>query len=373
MKKLLLILTSVLLLTMCQKAPELTISGQQDVSINNEAYTFTITVQSNRPWSAKVSEAWTHVNPSSIATETEEGVSVTISIDKNNSFDPRSSVVTFTAEDITKAIKIQQGPKPGMILPQSSSHFDVVAEGRTIDVEVQTNVDYDIIIDSDWVKLVDSKALPSHHHSFQIVENGTRGKRTAKVDFINKTEGFDATVEIVQDFYTILVSNTMDVSGRGWKGYFDAVDLDPDNYKIALEDRWLTFDKKERTAEGSRFFVTAAPLDSEGQPRESRILVYYKQLPVPDTLFVYQHAPLPTVSFTTTDQTVQPPKLGGRYPVAFVFWGDGENDIYSANLTHDYGSAGTVHTVTVELDDVKTFVFNEVKNEMTINMKELRK
>ena len=53
MKKLLLILTSVLLLTMCQKAPELTISGQQDVSINNEAYTFTITVQSNRPWSAK--------------------------------------------------------------------------------------------------------------------------------------------------------------------------------------------------------------------------------------------------------------------------------------------------------------------------------
>lgn len=375
MKKLILILTSILLLATCEKAPELIVTGQQEVSIEDDPYTFTVSVKANRAWSAKSSEIWVHVSPSNVATPTDDEVQVTISVDRNNSFDPRSTVVIFTAEDITKEIKVSQGPKPGMILPQSSSHYDVDAEGRKIDVEVQTNVDYDIVIDSDWVKLADSKALPSHHHTFEVLENGTRGKRTAKIEFINKAEGFDAKVEVVQMFYTILVSNTMDVSGRGWKGTFEAVGLDPDDYKVELQDRWLSFEKKERSAEGTRFYVTAAPLEEELQSvgRESRIMVYYKQLPVPDTLVVYQHALLPTVSFTTTEQIVQPPKLGGRYPVAFVFWGDGENDMYSAKLKHDYGSVGTTHTVTVELDDVKTFIFDEVKNEMTINMKELRK
>ena len=373
MKKLLLILTSVLLLATCQKAPELIVSGQQDVDISDAAYTFTVTVKSNRAWSAKAGEIWAHVNPSNVATPTEEEVQVTISIDRNSSFDPRSTVVVFTAEDLTKEIKIKQGPKPGMILPQSSSHFDVVAEGRKIDVEVQTNVDYDIVIDSDWVKLSDSKALPSHHHTFEVLENGTRSKRTAMIEFINSKEGFDAKVEVVQDLYPILVSNVMEVSGRGWKGSFEAVDLDPENYRIELEDRWLSYEKKERSAEGTRFYVTAAPLGDEGLPRESRILVYFKGLEMPDTLHVYQHALLPLFTFTTEDQIVQSPKLGGRNPFAFIFWGDGENDYYKANITHDYGSVGTTHTVTVELDDVKTFIFNDVKNEMTINLKELRK
>ena len=373
MKKLILILTSVLLLATCEKAPELIVTGQQEVNIKDEAYIFTVTVQSNRAWSAKSSEVWAHISPSSQATASEEEVQVTISVDRNSSFDERSTVITFTAEDITKEIKIKQGPKPGMILPQSSSHFDVAAEGKSIDVEVQTNVDYEILIDSDWVKLADSKGLPSHHHTFQVVENGTRGKRTAKIEFVNKAQGFDATVEVVQEFYRILINNAMVVSGRGWKGTFEALDLDPDTYRVELEDRWLTFDGKERSAGGTRFRFTAAPLDADAEERESRILVYYKQLAEPDTLLIHQYAWLPTVTFTTEDQVVQPPKIAGRYPLAFVFWGDGENDLYLANLKHDYGSAGTTHTVTVELDDVKTFVFNEVKNEMTINLEELRK
>ena len=372
-KQFLLLLGFILLLSACQKPAMLTISGNQDVNISCEAYKFTVTVQSNRAWTSKAAEAWLHVTPFSVNTPSEDGIQVTISVDENNSYDERSATITFMAEDVAKEIKIKQGSRHALVLPQESRHYNLSAEGKKIDVEVWTNAEYDIIIDADWIKRVDSKALPERHHMFQIEENGSRQERVGNIRFVNEAEGIDATVDITQNYYPILVSrDLLNVSGRGWRAVIETVYPTPEDYTIEMEDRWLTLEGSEKKEETSCFYVSAAPLAEGAEPRDSRIFVYYKGLKEPDTLMVHQFAPLPILGFSYMEMEVTVPKLDGDKAIGLISWGDGTNDVWKEGLKHKYTSAGP-HDVQIELSEVRRAVFSDMKDEMSINLKEMRK
>ena len=375
MKKIFLILMSVFLLATCQKAPEVTVTGAPDGELDNAAHTFTVTVKSNRPWSASAQQAWVHVSPGSSSSAT-EAAQVTITVDENRSNDDRSTAVVFTAEDAVTQVMVSQKGRPGMMLPQTSKEFSVEAKGNDITVVVWSNIDYDIAINAegDWIKLVSTKAMPEHQHTFQIAENGSRHVRKGTIEFNYTKDNLHSTVNVSQDFYPILVDrDTLRASGRGWKAAFETVGANPDDYKISLEDRWLSFDKSEKTSDGtSRFYVDVAPLPEGGEPRESHILVYYKGLAEPDTLLVHQYALVPALSYSTTEMKVGLPEVTGRKANGFVFWGDGTNDYWRQDLQHSYSEEGP-HTITMELNAAEKINITAVEHGMTINLKDMRK
>lgn len=377
MKKLFSLLACIVLLSTCQKAPEIIVTGQSQVDISDAPYSFTVTVQSNRPWSARCSEPWVIVSPSSVTTASDDPVTVTISVSRNSSYDVRSATVTFFAEEVTSEVKVSQGAKHAMILPAESKYFDVAADGKTIVIEVQANVDYDIEVTegADWIVPVASKALPVHHHSFQVAENGTRRGRMGSIKFVNQAEKFEANVFVNQEFFPILVSkDTLLASGRGWTVAVETVGAQPEDYRLALEDRWLTLEGSEKGKDGgTRFLVSAAAWNpEEAQPRDSRIFVYYKHLPEPDTVVVHQYSRLPAFIFSSAEQVVKVPELQGNNRDSFVFWGDGTSDLWQAGIEHHYSESGE-HKVIVELNGASRVRVTDFKTETRLNLRDLRK
>jgi len=374
MKKVLILLLSIFFFATCQKAPEIIVSGEQKVEFDQSTHSFTVTVKSNRAWTA-TAESWIHVSPSSIQEPTNKEVTVTISIDENRSYDTRTADVTFTAEEAVRSVTVQQEGRHALMLPSESKQISVAAEGKTVDLVVWSNTDYDIVIPSecDWIKLADSKALPEHHHSFVVAENGSRQTRSGKIEFVNKAENFYAVAEIKQEFHQILVSrDTLRASGRGWSAVFETVGADPDEYLISIEDRWLAMDRTEKVDGHSRFYMNAQALEEGAEGRNTRVLVFYKDLAEPDTLIVKQYPRMPFMSYTTTEKTVNVPTMDGDKAIAFVSWGDGYNDIWQTGLTHSYETAGT-HTIGVEFAGVKRVHIYNPADGMTINMREVRK
>lgn len=375
MKKILILLLGVLAFASCQKAPEIIISGEQRVVFDRATHSFTVSVTSNRAWVASPAQSWIHVSPSSLKEVSKKPVDVTITIDENNSYDVRTADIIFSADEMTRNLTIEQGSRHAVMLPAESKLVEVAAAGKTLDLEVWANVDYDIIIpaDCDWIKLADSKALPTHHHSFIVAENGTRQNRTGHIEFVNEAENFRAVAEIKQGFYEILVSrDTLRTSGRGYVATFETVGPEPEEYLLSIEDRWLALDRTEKVDGRSRFYLSAQPMEEGASSRVTRVLVFYKNLAEPDTLNVRQYAPMRYVSYTTNEKDVSAPTLDGDRTIAFVSWGDGLYDVWNVTLSHSYASDGP-HTIGVEFGGKRRVHMPELQDGMTINMREARK
>lgn len=158
------------LMSSCQKAPSLVLSGPTILSFTSEGGSKEISFTTNRPWSI-TSESWCEVSPSS-GTASNEPVTVTVSCDANTSFEFRACDITVKAEGLMQVITVRQDINYGIQLSQTS--FDLSNEAQTIEVDVRGNIPYDIEIDAlcqSWISQVKTKAPSSDKITFSIAAN----------------------------------------------------------------------------------------------------------------------------------------------------------------------------------------------------------
>lgn len=167
-----------LLLNSCQKAPELTITSPTSIELSSDGSNGSITFTANRDWSVSCSENWIHVNPSN-GTAADAPVTVSIRCDANTTYDDRSAVVTIRMEELSQSVTIKQPANLGIILPRQV--FELLSDEKTIEVEVQANVQYQVESSVDWIKLTGTKALSTKTLVFKIQENTTYDAREGRI------------------------------------------------------------------------------------------------------------------------------------------------------------------------------------------------
>lgn len=168
----------VLFISSCQKAPEITITGPASIELSEDGSSGTITFTANRDWSASWTDSWVSVSPSS-GSASKDPVTVTLRCGANTTYDDRTATVTIKAEDITQTITVRQPANLGVVLPSQS--YELASDTRSIDVTVQANVEYSVVISDSWIKLNGTKALSSKTFSFSIEENTTYDPRSATI------------------------------------------------------------------------------------------------------------------------------------------------------------------------------------------------
>lgn len=170
--------SAALFISSCQKAPEITITGPASIELSEDGSSGTITFTANRDWSARWSDSWVSVSPSS-GSASKDPVTVTLRCGANTTYDDRTATVTIKAEDITQTITVRQPANLGVVLPSQS--YELASDTRSIDVTVQANVEYSVVISDSWIKLNGTKALSSKTFSFSIEENTTYDPRSATI------------------------------------------------------------------------------------------------------------------------------------------------------------------------------------------------
>ncbi|MBR5724097.1 MAG: Ig-like domain-containing protein [Bacteroidales bacterium] len=187
----LLCLTALLLLDSCKKEPFLTLSGPASIDVNADGGSGSITFTSNTDWTASSSESWVSLSPSS-GTASDGPITVTVKCNANTTYEDRSATVTLRGEGLTQSVTVRQPANLGVVLPNKS--YDLTSDARTLDVEVQANVDYTVSVSEGWIKQTGTKGLTSKTLSFSVEENTTYDSRSATITVKPQTPGVQEQV-----------------------------------------------------------------------------------------------------------------------------------------------------------------------------------
>ena len=177
----------------CKKDPTLTLSVMTS-SFGDSGGQTSISIQSNTVWTVKVSEPWCTV--SKLSGKGDAMVNVTIGA--NNSYSSRSATITVTAETLVSGVTINQSQKDALII--TSKTVNVPSAGATVEVELKSNISYDVILPTDapWVLHTGTKALNTYTHLITVAPNTGYDARSAKIIFKDKNSALSDTLTISQ-------------------------------------------------------------------------------------------------------------------------------------------------------------------------------
>lgn len=160
------------------------ILSKNEINLSDEKQTFSIEINTNIDFEVTVSEAeWLHpIETRALASHT-----LNYSVDANETYDERFAtiVVRNTQNEIEETVTIVQAQKDAIILGEDS--YTISNEGGTLDLEVKSNIDYEIsVVDDDWIHYTPTRALQNSTVHLVIDPNPDQLQtRIGSVEFIH--------------------------------------------------------------------------------------------------------------------------------------------------------------------------------------------
>ena len=134
----------------------------------------------------------------------------------NSDYDDRSVSVTIKAGTASQTFTIIQKCKEAILV--TTDKFEIVQEGGSINVEVKSNIDYQMEISEtakSWITETNTRALTTHNHTFSVAANEEYEKREGEIYF-KKGEHVE-TVKVYQagGAVIVLTKEKYEVSDKG--------------------------------------------------------------------------------------------------------------------------------------------------------------
>ena len=180
----------------CQKETKVedavTIKSNEEI-VPVEGGVLSIAINSTVAWTAKASESWVTLSP----TSGEAGdATIKASVLKNDTNDSRTATVTFTAGTKTATYTIVQSQLNALVI--ATTEYEVPAEGGTVEVKVSANVEYQVIIPDavDWVENATTRGMTESTVVLKVAPSLDVEARTANINISDGT--LSSTVKITQ-------------------------------------------------------------------------------------------------------------------------------------------------------------------------------
>lgn len=171
------------------------IISKKDIVVSDEGGTINFELQTNVDF--KVSDPdvdW--LRP--VATRGLTSHTLNYTVDANTLYSSREAhiVVTDTKNNKSETITITQAQKDAIII--TKTQYDVMSKGGQIQIEVNSNVDFNIEISDTWIQHITARSLQTEFLIFEIQQNTNKNDRQGFVKFISKNETVSQTIYINQ-------------------------------------------------------------------------------------------------------------------------------------------------------------------------------
>ena len=174
------------------------IISQKEYNVSSSSGTITVEVKSNVDFDYRIEEgsSWiTAVDTKGLTSQKRQ-----FTVKENTSYDDRDGKIRFydSATGISEYVEVHQSRKGAIII--SMKEYSVAAEGGTIKVQIQSNVNYkyEILSGSTWVSAVNTKGLTTSTVEFTIKENTTYDDREGIIRFSDTATGASEQVAVRQ-------------------------------------------------------------------------------------------------------------------------------------------------------------------------------
>ena len=170
---------------------------QNSFELSEQGENFTIEVRSNVDFTVNISGgSWLR----QIVTRGLVSHTLMFVADANTTYDSRDAVITITNNEnnLSETIKVHQSQKDAIII--GTDRFDVPYTGGVIDVNIKSNVDYEVAITSGnkWIEQISTRALTASTVSFNIIENPDIVAREGTIEIRDLNNGITNTIVVMQ-------------------------------------------------------------------------------------------------------------------------------------------------------------------------------
>ena len=149
------------------------------LNVGAEGGTVDVQVQSNVAYTYRAEAEYDWIaEPASRVVSTH---TIHLEVQPNETYDSREARFIFTDETatLTDTLVVRQAAAGGLIV--SASRVDLAAEDTGFSLELQTNVDYTVSIDADWLEQVTSRGLKTETLTFSCGQNYSTASREAVI------------------------------------------------------------------------------------------------------------------------------------------------------------------------------------------------
>lgn len=232
--------TATLDVVVTQKQKDALTASASKNEIGADGGSFSVEVKSNVSFNFEITkgQGWIHnTGTKALSTSTLE-----FSVDKNEDVEKREGEITINgAGGLKETIHVyQSGATPTLVLTQNQ--YTVSDKGETIQVEVKSNVEVSVSIDSNaksWIEEVSSKATSTSTYRFKISPNESYDSRTGGITFRNASTNLSETVTITQLQKDALVVGSGSVSIGAEGGNFEIVLGHNIDYSYDILSNWI--------------------------------------------------------------------------------------------------------------------------------------
>ena len=211
--------------------PEITIEDTVDyfsepINFPSSGGSKIIKFNCNVKWTMKVSETQGAVTWCKVSQYAGDAGSISLSVivDENNSFSDRNVVLILQAGNVVKNVIVNQ--KQNNAITLTTDRFEVNNSGGTIDVEVKSNINYNVEIPErfrSWISQTSStRALSSSRISFIIAENTEYDKREGEI--LITSDDITERIKVYQTGTSILILSQNEFT-LGCEGGIISVDI----------------------------------------------------------------------------------------------------------------------------------------------------
>lgn len=157
----------------------------------------------------------------------------------NEGEEMREAVITLESGSVKQTIKVQQfGKMEEPFIDLSLQEYKVGNAGGTFQIDVRTNIEYQVIIpDESWII---ETAYDGITHFFEVLLNDTYDARTAEIRFVNTEKGIEKTVTVTQEaLYDILIEqSSYEIGAEG--GVLDLPLQANMDFEVKTSEKWIT-------------------------------------------------------------------------------------------------------------------------------------
>jgi len=169
------------------------IISQKDYTIDADADTIQVEVSSNVNVEIQMPDVnWIAENQSrAYSTNTYHFL-----VSANDTYDNRSAEIIFknTENNLEEKVVINQIQRDAIVL--AKNEYTLEKEASHLDFEVQTNVAFEVKVEVDWIKQVQSRGLESHSLYFDVAENTGDNEREGKI--VISSDNIEQVIKVIQ-------------------------------------------------------------------------------------------------------------------------------------------------------------------------------
>ena len=212
--------TNTKILTVTQKKKDAILLTKDKYDLPTTGGDITVEVKSNITYTTTIPQKFNWIKRADSKSRALETKNLNFKIEANPNTDKREGFIIFkdNASELADTVHVYQAQKDELILTQDT--YNVPTKGETINVELKTNVDYEVIIPEeakDWIEQLASRASRVDRLSFAISGNITYDDRQAGIIIKDKNSDLADTLHVIQSQVNaiILSQNTYKVPAEG--------------------------------------------------------------------------------------------------------------------------------------------------------------